>query len=185
MKSRVKVIAPTIVAILLSIIGCSAEQATTGGIIKLNNDYPVGQVAPDIPFTSPEGKETTFGNVRQPIAILVFTNVSDETHPAVRDLARRFKYLPVTVAQIYLRTAGQSSGECPRFDNEGIVTLYDAEGIAWKAYRRPNPNTILLINEDNTIVAVSEDFGNLKQLVAKAEDMGMAVDAANADWSHP
>jgi hypothetical protein len=168
----------------MGLMGCTTEPVPTGGVVKLHNDFPVGRVVPDIPFTSPEGKETTFDKIRRPIAIVALTSVSSEAccpaHPALRTLARRFKWLPITVAQIFLPTDEYPNRQelVERYDlsNEGIVTLYDAQGIAWEAFYRPKPNTVLLVDDDGKILAISEEIDNLKHLANAAQRLGEALE---------
>ncbi len=186
---RIKVIVPTVIAALMGLMGCTTGPTPTGGVVKLNSDFPVGQFAPDIPFTSTDGRETTFYKIRQPIAIVAFTSVSSETccppSPALVNLARRFEYLPITVAQVYLPT-----GEHPHrqeliehYDlyNEGIVTLYDAQHIAWRAFGKPRPNTVLLIDDNGRIVDINKEVDNLKHLADRAQRLGEAVEEADAE----
>ena len=186
---KTKVIVSTVIAALMGLMGCTTEPAPTGGVVKLNSDFQVGRLAPDIPFASADGRETTFNKIRQPIAIVAFTSVSSETccspSPALVNLAHRFKYLPITVAQVHLPT-----GENPHrqefikhydLHNEGIVTLYDAQRIAWRAFGKPRPNTILLIDDNGKIMSFNKEGDNLKQLAYKAQRLGEAIDEANAE----
>lgn len=183
---RIKVIVPIIIAALM---GCTTEPAPMGGVIKLNSDFPVGQYAPDIPFTSTDGKETTFNQMRQPIAIVAFTTVSSEaccpSSPTLVDLANRLEDLPITVAQIHLPTSEypyrQELMEHYNLSNEGIVTLYDAQRLAWRSFGKPNPNTVLLIDDNGRIVGISKDFDNLKHLRYRARRLGEEVEKVHAE----
>jgi hypothetical protein len=180
MKTRVEVIVIAVAAVLMGLMGCATGPAPTGGVVQLHTDFPVGRVVADIPFTSLEGTETTFGEIRQPIAIVAFTSVSSETccpaHPALRTLARRFEYLPITVAQIFLPTDEypnrQELAEKYDLSNAGIVTLYDAQRIAWKAFYRPKPNTVLLVDDGGRINAISREIENLEHLANRAQRLG-------------
>ncbi len=162
------------------------ELAPMGGVVELSSDFPVGQYAPDIPFTSTDGEETTFDQIRQPIAVVAFTSVSSETccppSPALVSLASHFGDLPITVVQVHVPTSEHpNSLEHYSLDKEGIVTLYDAQRIAWRGFGSPKPGTVLLIDDNGKIVAINRELDNLKPLVAKAQWLGEAVDEANAD----
>ncbi len=186
---RIKVIVPIIIAALIVLMGCTTEPAPMGGIIKLNSDFPVGQYAPDIPFTSTDGKETTFNQMRQSIAIVAFTTVSSEaccsSSPTLVDLASRLEDLPITVAQIHLPTSEypyrQELMEHYSLSNEGIVTLYDAQHLAWRGFGRPNPNTVLLIDDYDRIVCMSKDLDNLKHLTYRARRLGEEAEKIHAE----
>ena len=175
------------VAMITGLVGCTAESVPTSGVIKLNSDYPVGKYAPDIPFTSENGKETTFSKIRQPIAIVAFTSMSDENrpNPDLVNLAEDFRDLPVTVAQIYLPSDKYSSAQefmaSNNIHNKDLVTLYDAENIALRGFGYPKPDTVLLIDDNSKIVSICKGFNNLKSLTDRAQELAEAVEEANAD----
>ncbi|TKJ33523.1 MAG: hypothetical protein CEE38_20395 [Planctomycetes bacterium B3_Pla] len=190
MKIKARVIVPIVTAAMLGLVGCTTESAQVGGVVKFNNDFPVGQYAPDIPFTSIDGEETTFDRIRQPIAVVAFTNVSSETccppSPALVNLASRLEYLPVTVAQVHLPTSEHPNRpEHYSLNKEGIVTLYDAQRIAWRGFGSPKPGTVLLIDDNGRIVGLNRELDNLKHLTAKAQLLGEAVEEADAEHYAP
>ena len=178
-------------AIITGLVGCTTESMPTSGVIKLNSDYPVGKYAPDIPFTSENGKETTFSKIRQPITIVAFTGTSSENspNPVLVNLAKDFKDLPVTVAQIYLPSDKYPSAQefmaVNNIYNKGLVTLYDAERIALRGFGDPKPNTVFLINGNSKIVAINKGFSNLKSLTDRAQKLAEAVEEANYDHYAP
>ncbi len=184
MKVKAKIIVPIIAAAMLGLMGCATEPAPVGGVVELGSDFPVGQYAPDIPFTSVDGEETTFDQIRQPIAVVAITSVSSETccppSPALVGLASRFEDLPITVAQMHLPT-GERAHRPEQYSKEGIVTLYDAQRIAWRGFGRPKPGTVLLIDDDGKIVGISRELDNLKHLAAKAQWLGEAVEEVDAE----
>ncbi|MBW8042652.1 MAG: hypothetical protein FVQ85_22020 [Planctomycetes bacterium] len=174
-------------AMITSLIGCTTESVPTSGVIKLNSDYPVGKYAPDIPFTSDNGKETTFRKIRQPITIVAFTSTSSENraNPDLVNLAKDFRDLPVTVAQIYLPSEKYSSAQefmaSNNTHNKYLVTLYDAERIALRGFGYPKPDTVLLIDDNSEIVAIEKGFSNLKSLTDRAQELAEAVEEADYD----
>jgi hypothetical protein len=183
---RIAIVMATVVMIT-GLVGCTTESVPTSGVIKLNSDYPVGNYAPDIPFTSENGKETTFRKIRQPIAIVAFTSTSSENrpNPVLVNLSEDFRDLPVTVAQIYLPSDKYSSAQefmaGNNIHNKNLVTLYDAERIALRGFGYPKPNTVLLIDDNNKIVAIKKGFSNLKSLTDRAQELAEAVEEANAE----
>ncbi len=184
MKIKARVIVPIVAAAMLGLMGCATEPAPVGGVVELGSDFPVGQYAPDIPFTSTDGEETTFDRIRQPIAVVAFTNVSSETccppSPALVSLASRFEDLPITVAQVHLPTSDRPH-RAEHYSKEGIVTLYDAQRIAWRGFGSPKPGTVLLIDDNGRIVGINRELDNLKHLTAKAQRLGEAVEEADAE----
>ena len=178
-------------AMITGLVGCTTESVPTTGIIKLNSDYPVGKYAPDIPFTSENGKETTFSKIRQPITIVAFTSTSSENrpNPVLVNLAKDFRDLPVTVAQIYLPSDKYSSAQefmaSNNTHNKDLVTLYDAERIALRGFGYPKPDTVLLIDDNSEIVAINKGFSNLKSLTDRARELAEAVEEADADHYEP
>ncbi len=174
-------------AIMTIVVGCTTESMPTSGVIKLNSDFPVGKYAPDIPFTSDGGKETTFNKIRQPIAILAFmsTSSANTLEPILVNLAENFRDLPVTVAQIYLPSGKYPSAQefmaSNNLHNKDLVTLYDAEYIAWRGFGQPKPNTVLLIDDNGKIVSISKEIDNLKSLSDRAQELAEAVEESDAE----
>ncbi|MBW8040561.1 MAG: hypothetical protein FVQ85_11225 [Planctomycetes bacterium] len=185
---RIAIVMAT-VAMITGLFGCTTESVPTSGVIKLNlnSDYPVGKYAPDLPFTSENGKETTFRKIRQPIAIVAFTSMSDENrpNPDLVNLAEDFRNLPVTVAQIYLPSGKYSSAQeflaVNNIHHKDLVTLYDAERIALRGFGYPKPNMVFLIDDNSKIVTICKGFNNLRSLTDRAQKLAKAVEEADAD----
>jgi hypothetical protein len=132
--------------------------------------------APDMIFVSTEGKPTTFKKISKPVAILAFIESPGEACgrfvPELIATADRFKGQPITVAQISLPTSKCSHGSgCTAVSNIGnghLISLCDAKRAAWKAYGQPEPDTIILINDNNKIEATGT-LENLLRLAKKAQ----------------
>jgi hypothetical protein len=79
--------------------------------------------------------------------------------------------LPVTVVQILLPVGECSHGSgcmnLSNFDNYDIILLCDIDGVAWRAYGQPDPNTVILINQKSKIVDIQK-IENLKIVAEKA-----------------
>lgn len=177
---------PKIIIMMLGVLIIGLTGCATGphaGVVGWNKDFSSGSFAPDIAFTSTEGKETRFSEIRHPIAILAFTSPPSQNCCSLGSdlvmLAKRFRNLPITVAQISLPTNECSFGPgCSKscdITDKNLVLLCDSDRIAWKAYNQPKLNTVILINEDNKIVDI-QPIGNLKALADKAEKMSEGID---------
>jgi len=183
---KAAVIVVVVAAAMFGLMGCATESPPMAGVVGPNSDFPVGQYAPDIPFTSVDGKETTFDEIRQPIAVLAFTDVSSQTgctpSPALIDLASRFEDLPITVAQVHLPTGEhQTAAEHYNLHGAGIVTLCDAQHVAWRSFGSPKSNTVLLVDDNGKIVGINKRVDSLENLAAKAQRLGEAVEDAAAE----
>ena len=140
---RTKVII-LLLASMMILAGC-ATKPTSGVVGWKSGTFSVGSYAPDIPFTSVDGKKTTFHKVRQPIAIVAFTSPPAEeccwVRPDLLSLTKRFKVLPVTVAQVSVPTSKCPHGaDCVKVCNLGkanLISLCDADRKAWNAHDQP------------------------------------------------
>lgn len=160
--------------------GCASGPRS--GMIEWQKGSSKGSLATDIPFTSMDGKQTTFKKISQPIAILAFTSTTGATccrlMPQLVTLADRFKDSPITVAQISLPSSKCSHGpgctEVCNVNDARLVSLCDVDRIAWKAYGRPKPGTLILIGENGKIAATGS-MKNLKSIANEARKMGVKI----------
>jgi hypothetical protein len=162
---------------LTAVAGC----VSTSGVIT-GTSAPggyVGTVAPDVEYKSLEGKQVGFNKVRQPIAIVAFVAPAGATccwlEPRVVNLSNQLWDLPVTVAQFSEPTSkcphGPGCVEVCNLHKGGVMALCDAQKLAWKAYGKPAPGTLILIGSDNKIVATGS-LSNSGPLLAQAERLG-------------
>lgn len=164
------------------ITGC-APKPTSGVVGWAEGAFSLGSFAPDIPFTSADGERTTFHEVREPIALVAFAGPSAEAccrlRPELLALTERFRILPVTIAQVSVPPSRCPHGaSCTAVCNLGatdLVSLCDADRIAWNAYERPNPGTVFLIDENSRVMQIGS-VDNLEVLADKAEELADAVD---------
>ena len=178
---RVKIVLAAAVMMMV-LMGCTTSKLTSG-VVGWHKGFTVGSFAPDIPFISKDGKQTTLHNVRLPIAFLAFIDPDDEECCSLRteliSLSKQFRVLPITVVQISLPTKkcphGPGCMEVSNLDKVAMVALCDPFRIAWRAYGQPKPNTIILVDNNSRLVDIGS-FDNLKALVDKAEQMAYAVD---------
>lgn len=163
--------------------GCAATtaQRAPSGMVEVSKAFPVGRYAPDIPFVLVDGRESTFYNEKQPIAIVAFVALPAdeccELNAELANLAARFSHLPVTVLQV-------SQPLCPRgveceakcvVDSQYLMSVCDAAGITWKGFIDPRPDTVYLIDDNGRIVA-SDRLGNLDRIAEQAEELGQKAE---------
>lgn len=168
-------------AVMLVLAGCAGPRSGVVG-------FPEGSLDRDIPFTSMDGRQTTFKRIRQPIAILAFTSTPGvaccRLVPELVTLADQFKYTPVTVAQISLPTTKCSHGpgctEVCNINDAHLVSLCDADRVAWKAYGQPQPDSLILIDEKGKTIA-TDNIKNLKSIANKARKMGEKIEKERSD----
>lgn len=180
---KLKIFTMLLLVLTATLTGCF--NGSRSGVTGWNQDSSSGSFAPDIPFTTSDGKETRFNSIRQPVAILAFVSPSPQDccsiRPDLAKLAKRFKLLPITVAQISLTTTecpyGPGCNLCDIVDNN-LVTLCDPARIAWKAYNQPKLNTVILVNQRNRIVD-TQPISNLDVLADKAENIVEEIEEDN------
>jgi hypothetical protein len=162
---------------LIGITGC----ASTSGVITGTSGAAshVGTIAPDVEYKSMEGKQASFNEVRAPIAVVVFVAPQGTSccslEPRVVNLANQLWDLPVTVAQFSEPTSkcphGPGCVEVCNLRKNGIMSLCDAQRLAWKAYGKPAPGTLILIGSDNKTVATGS-LSNPGPIVDQAKRLG-------------
>ncbi len=147
----------TLLVVLIGSAGCAStprEGVVTGTSTPA---WYAGTIAPDVEYKSLEGKQASFNKVRQPVAIVAFVAPEGDqccwVEPELVNLADQLWDLPVTVAQFSLPTSKCSHGAgCAEVCNlrQGrLMSLCDAQKLAWRAYGQPAPGTLLLIGPDN------------------------------------
>jgi peroxiredoxin len=179
MKARIIILA---LALTVVVTGC-ATKPNSGVVGWGQSKFSVGSFAPDIPFTSNDGKKTTFHEERKPVAILAFVTPPAKEccspSPDLLSLTKRFKVLPVGIVQVSVPT-----GKCPHedgcagFHNLGkmdLLLLCDTERIAWNAYGQPSPETTILVDNDSKVIQIGS-IHDLTILADKAEELANAVD---------
>ncbi|HBG27950.1 MAG: hypothetical protein A2Y10_18240 [Planctomycetes bacterium GWF2_41_51] len=167
--------AVTIVITMLS--GCKSQP--TAGVVGWQEGFSIGSYAPDIPFTSMDGRRITLHKVREPITIVAFLNMSGENccwlNPRMINLANRFS-MWVTVVQVSLPDDqcphGPGCAEACNLDKSRLMALCDKDRIAWKAYNQPETDTVFLINENSKIIDIAT-LDKIGPLTDNAEKMMM------------
>jgi hypothetical protein len=144
---------------LIGVAGC----APTSGVITGTSTpaWYAGTIAPDVEYKSLEGKQASFNKVRQPIAVVAFVAPEGANccwlEPGVVNLANQFWELPVTVAEFSEPTDkcphGPGCVEACNLRQGRVMSLCDAQRLAWKAYGKPAPGTLILLGPDNKMLA--------------------------------
>jgi peroxiredoxin len=173
---RTKMIFVVFTVAVVGLTGCATGPKS--GVVGWRQEFCVGSFAPDIPYTSSDGKQTTFHMARERIAILAFVSVPNnmcyEAIPELAALASRFRVLRITVVQISLPSSASpnkpSEAEIDKIDQGTLRLLCDLHGIAWRAYGKPKSNSAILINEESRVLGI-EDIENLEVLANRAEEL--------------
>jgi hypothetical protein len=169
-----------ILIVLAGLIGLAGCTPTSGVITGTSTPARyAGTVAPDVQYKSLEGKQASFNKVRQPIAIVAFVAPPGTAccwlEPTLVNLAGQFWDLPVTVAQFSEPTSkcphGAGCVEVCNLHKGAVMTLCDAQKLAWEAYGKPAPGTLVLIGPDNKIVTKGS-LSNPKPILEEAKRLG-------------
>ena len=174
MNERVLVL----LAVLAGLAGCTP---TSGVITDVSGttDLQVGATVPDVEYESREGNHASFDAVRQPVTIVAFVAPEGERccwlNPQIVNFADQFSSLPVTVAQFSLPTSRCPHGPgCVEVCNlrEGrVISLCDADRLAWRAYGQPAPGSLILIGKDDKVL-MTGSLSNPQPILTEAERLG-------------
>jgi hypothetical protein len=180
--------ATTLVIMAVGIVvlsGCATQPESgvvgwkDGAFSERSYTPSLGSDAPDIPFTTVKGKQTTFHRVRAPITVVAFTSPPGEAccwlKPELVKLAEEFRVLPITVTQVSVPTDkckhGAGCVEVCHIGEADLMSLCDESRKAWRAYGQPESNTVFIIDDDDKIAAM-QNISNLDALAKQAEKMG-------------
>lgn len=152
-----------ILTLLIGLVALAGCAPTSGVITKVSGTtgLQVGSIAPDVQYESLEGKEASFNRTRQPVAIVAFVAPQGAAccwlDPGVINIADQLWELPVTVAQFSLPTKecphGPGCVEVCNLRKGRVMSLCDAQRLAWNAYGKPAPDTLILVGTDNKVLA--------------------------------
>lgn len=180
---------------ILAFVGCEgngSKPMADAGVVGYEKSLSIGAHLPDMPFVTADGKQTMFRKVSQPISVVSFVFATGQTccqiSPELAVMAEKFQDELITVAQISIPTSQCPYGPgcvevCSLFDRH-LILLCDKDKMAWRIYKQPNPNTVFLIDQDNTVVAI-ESIANLEKIESKALALSNAlVEAADEASEH-
>ncbi len=145
--------------VLLGLAGCASPSGVVTG--TSTPAWYAGTVAPDVEYRSLQGRQTSFNKIRQPVAVVAFVTPPGATccwlDPTVVNMADQLWDLPVTVAQFSEPTSqcphGAGCTEVCNLRQGRVMSLCDAQQLAWRAYGKPAPGTLILIGPDNKILS--------------------------------
>jgi hypothetical protein len=169
---------------VLFIAGCASDPIL--GTIQTSGGVGLGSAAPDIPFITTKGEQTSLSKVNLNLTIIAFTTPGKEgcgkLKPQLVALAEQLGELPITVVQVAVPT--QKCPHGPGFvqaagPESDFIVLCDDEYIAWKAYGKPTHNTAFLIGENNRVESIAS-LDELSPLTAKARNLGQEIVARYA-----
>jgi hypothetical protein len=168
----------------LVLTGCSAEPSSVAGVITESEELPLGRPVPDFPVVIANGKETRFSEIREPTTIVAFVNSTGDKccwlNPELVSLAQELKDRRIGVAQI-----SEPTGKCPHgpgcvatcdLKDPHLLSLCDAERRAWEAYRKPRPNTAVLLNYRGEVELVAP-LAELDTVANKAREVAAKYEA--------
>lgn len=169
--------------ILFVLAGCSSNPKVAVAGVVTSDIRTIGEIAPNFNFTSADGKLTSFREVKKPISIMAFTSSSGDVCcrliPELVELASRFRGESISVAQISLPTSkcphGPGCIENCNIKDINMISLCDESRVAWRKYNQPKANTVILVDENDRIVAV-ENLDNLDAVAKKARSMAQEYD---------
>lgn len=165
-----------LLAVILAAAGCGnmcgTDDSQFSGIIEYRDDYRIGKAAPDIVFSTVGNRQKALEDVN-PISIIIFGD-STETVPPMLDLADRYRYESVSVAQVYRSGGGE------RIAGSNLISLCDRNRIAWNQYGWPESGTVFLVDADRRIVAV-ENIANVAGIVRYADKLARVQDEIEQD----
>jgi len=150
----------TVLIVLIALAGC---MPTSGVITKASgtSGLQIGSVVPDVEYESMAGKQTSFNKARQAVAVIAFVTPQGAAccslDPKVVNIADQLWEVPVTVAEFSLPTSecphGPGCVEACNLRKGRVMSLCDAGRLAWNAYGKPAPGTLILVGPDNKVVA--------------------------------
>ncbi|MHC4518168.1 MAG: hypothetical protein ACYTAS_06240 [Planctomycetota bacterium] len=175
---RILIVSVVVLASTVVLTGCATEQSPVAGVITESNRLPVGRRAPDFPVVTAEGKEIRFSEVREPTTIMAFVSPTGDQccwlKPELVSLAEELRNYRIGVAQI-----SEPTDKCPhgpgcvatcKLQDPHLISLCDAERRAWVAYRKPEPNTVVLVNYRGEVEHVAP-LTELETIVKKARHL--------------
>lgn len=170
-------------------VGCEPTEPKAKSTPLSYGSFNVGDSVHDISLVEMNGKHSTFNNIRQPVAVVVFSEPPGTEccwlNPDLVRLADRFKNYSISVAQISLPTSHCSHGPgCTAtciVNNAHLIAICDKDKIAWNTYRQPPANAIFLIDGKSKIISISS-LDNLNSVADKATDVATQYEAKPKDF---
>lgn len=182
MKSQL-FIATALIALTL-ITASPAAQELSVATIGYSSRLSPGDRAPNIPLIGSKGEQTSFAQIRQPVAIVAFVettgNAATPLDPRMASLARRFRHAYVSVAQVDLAVHPKQTPPT-KLKNSKMLILYDPGRIVWGLFKKPAANSVFLINERGRIEATGT-LRDLRSIIRRADSLNREAEQDMADF---
>lgn len=172
-----------IVAVVGLFSGCANEPKVLSGIITQPAHLKPGEDISAFTVTLTDGEQTTFAQLKEPIAIVAFVQTHKDQccwiSPELMSLAYDNRLKPITVAQISLPKGQCGHGPgcmaaCHLADPH-LVSLCDMQGIALKAFKKPEPDSVYLINRFDKVDMIG-DLSDLDSIAQRAKKLADDVE---------
>jgi len=147
-----------------------------------------GSVVPRIPLRGADGEATTLEAVGGPLCIVGFVDAaeSDAWTPraGLAGLARRMALDDVPVVQIVVPPGGEPPDGAVSVEDEppgNMVLLADPGRVAWEAFGRPEPGTLMVLDDDRMI----RRTGRLAEpllVIIKARSLARQLEREQTEW---
>jgi peroxiredoxin len=164
----------SLTTIVMLVAGCAPRSGVVTGA-----GPAVGSAAPDVQYISQDGQASSLHAVRSPVTVVAFVQAEGSAccwlEPRVVELSDRLDDLPVTVAQFALPEGdcphGQACVETCNLRDGELIALCDAQRLAWNAYGRPKPSTLILIGPDKQVM-LTGSLDEPAPIMAAARELG-------------
>jgi len=164
---------------MVLLAGTVSQASAKRGTIPRPDKVSVGAMVPSVPMRMADGTYTTLAKMRRPITLVAISGISADrntsAHAELASLARLYRDRLLTVADIVSPESANGAGlssDLHHFD--------DTDHIAWNAFKKPEQDTLYLIDERGMIQAV-ESMENLRLIVNKVR--WMVLDAEEDEES--
>lgn len=146
--------------------GCARPAAPTGVVVSTKPPALLhySQYAPRVTVMRPDGSEIRIGHVGGPFFVVGFVEPPAQDagyfSPALAEMAGKLSLDGTAVIQITVPTElckltpqQQAASPMPR---ENLYRYFDPSKLAWKAYWRPDPGTVMLVDRQNLIPIINK-----------------------------
>ena len=147
-----------------------------------------GSVVPRIPLRAADGEATTLEAVVGPLCIVGFVDAAEPDawtpRAGLAGLARRMALDHVSVVQIAVPPDGDLPAGAVGVEDEppgNLLLLADPGRVAWEAFGRPEPGTLMVVDDDRMI----RRTGRLEDpllVVIKARSLARELEREQTEW---
>lgn len=177
-----------IVWLLFLLVGCEDNRMRSGVVVS--SEPPLlghfREFAPRV-FVQRDGagKPVRLDKIGGPFYVVGFVEPprrdAEYLHPVLTDLAQKFWLDSIPVIQITLPTKRcppeeirkEAGAEIPPETKDNFARFFDADRIAWEAFDRPRPGTILVVDRTSLVPLLDAraTLADPPRLVARLEEL--------------